>query len=162
MKIMKMNKFIKELIPYIIVIIIVILITPVIVNGDSMKPTLNENEILLLNKYDKEYKRFDIVVLDKSVEGDNLIKRIIALPNETLEYKDEKLYINDKEITDKFNFGTTKKIDRVTLGEDEYYVMGDNRSISLDSRILGKINKTQIEGKVNFTLFPFNKFGKIK
>ena len=112
MKIMKMNKFIKELIPYIIVIIIVILIrtfivTPVIVNGDSMKPTLNENEILLLNKYDKEYKRFDIVVLDKSVEG-------------------------------------------------------DNRSISLDSRILGKINKTQIEGKVNFTLFPFNKFGKIK
>ncbi len=159
-------KLLKELLPYIIILIVVIIVrtffvTPIIVNGDSMKPTLNENEILLLNKYDKEYERFDIVVIDKTVEGDNLIKRIIGLPGETIEYHDEKLYINDEEVKDNYHFGVTNTIDKIKLGNDEYFVMGDNRTISLDSRILGKIKYKQIKGTVKVTLFPFKKFGLI-
>ena len=71
-------KFIKELIPYLAIILIVMIIrtfivTPIIVKGESMMPTLNGGEFMLLKKYDKSYDRFDIVVVNKNVEGDNLI-----------------------------------------------------------------------------------------
>lgn len=97
-----MNKFIKDLIPYIIIIIIVVLIrtfivTPAIVVGDSMVPTLKEGQILLLNKYTYRFndiKRNDIIVI--KVGKSEIIKRVIGLPGETIEYKDNILYINGR------------------------------------------------------------------
>ena len=93
-------KFIRELIPYLIIILVVLIlrtfvITPIIVSGESMVPTLDGGELMLLKKYDTSYERFDIVVVNKNVEGDNLIKRVIGLPGETIKYRNEKLYIND-------------------------------------------------------------------
>ncbi len=160
-------KIIKELIPYLIIILVVVLIrtfiiTPVIVNGESMKPTLDGGEVMLLKKYDSNFKRFDIIVVSKSVDGSNLIKRIIGLPNETLEYKHNKLYINDKVVDDSFGVGKTGDIAKIELGEDEYFVMGDNRGNSKDSRELGVIKKSELEGTVKIILYPFNKFGKVK
>ena len=160
-------KIIKELIPYLIIILVVVLIrtfiiTPVIVNGESMKPTLDGGEVMLLKKYDSNFKRFDIIVVSKSVDGSNLIKRIIGLPNETLEYKHNKLYINDKVVDDSFGVGKTGDIAKIELGEDEYFVMGDNRGNSKDSRELGVIKKSELEGTVEIILYPFNKFGKVK
>ncbi len=160
-------KIIKELIPYLVIIFIVIcirtfFITPVMVQGESMVPTLAGNEIMLLKKYDTNYQRFDIVVVSKSVEGDNLIKRVIGLPGETIKYRNEKLYINDLEIKDIYAYGKTGNIREITLADDEYFLMGDNREISLDSRTFGVIKKAEIEGKTNFIIYPFNKIGKAK
>lgn len=158
--------FIKESISYLIIILVVIIIrtfiaTPVKVIGTSMVPTLNGKEILLLKKYDTNYERFDIVVIDKSVEGDELIKRVIGLPGETLEYYNEQLYINGKLVEDNYGKGLTGDIKKITLGPDEYYVLGDNREVSVDSRIVGIIKKNEIEGTTEICLFPFNKIGNI-
>ncbi len=160
-------KIIKELIPYLVIILVVLVlrtfvITPIVVQGESMVPTLAGDEVMILKKYDTSYERFDIVVVNKSVEGDNLIKRVIGLPGETIRYTDGKLYINDKVVKDKYAFGNTNNFREIKLGEDEYFVMGDNRAISLDSRVLGIIKHDEIEGTVGMVIYPFNKIGKVK
>lgn len=159
-------KIIKNLLPYIIIVIVVIWVrtfiaTPVKVNGSSMYPTLKGNEIMLLNKLG-HIDRFDIVVLKIEDREDNLIKRIIGLPGETVEIKDNEIYINDKKIEDKYGYGETYNIDKVTLKKDEYFILGDNRIISLDSRVFGTINKKEIKGTTNFIMYPFKSFGKVK
>lgn len=159
-------KLLKSLIPYLIIIVVVILIrsylvTPVRVHGSSMAPTLKGDEIMLLYKLGK-IDRFDIVVLKIDKENDNLIKRVIGLPGETIEIKDNKIYINDKVLKDDFGFGVTFNIDKTTLKEDEYYVLGDNRQISMDSRVFGPIHKNEIKGTTNFIIYPFKTFGKVK
>lgn len=160
-------RFIKESIPYLAIILLVItirtfIVTPVIVRGDSMYPTLDGNEVMLLKKYDTNYERFDIVVINKSVEGDNLIKRVIGLPNETIRYKNGLLYINDNLVDDTYAYGETENFQEITLGDDEYFVMGDNRRVSLDSRIIGVIKKDEVEGTVGPIVYPFNKVGFVK
>lgn len=159
-------KIVKNLIPYIIIIVVVILVrtfiaTPVRVNGSSMYPTLKGEEIMLLNKLG-HIDRFDIVVLKIDDREDNLIKRIIGLPGETVEIKDNEIYINDKKLEDKYGYGVTYNIDKVTLKKDEYFILGDNRKISLDSRVFGTIHKNEIKGTTNFIMYPFKSFGKVK
>lgn len=162
-----MKKFIKELIPYVIIIVVVVLIrsfivTPVQVDGNSMYPTLKNNEILLLKKYDQKYKRFDIVVLNYN--NSKLIKRIIGLPGEHIEYKDNKLYVNGKYIKENFKRNTETsdfEIDK-KIPKGYYFVMGDNRDNSTDSRIIGVISKDDIEGVSDIALFPFDRFGSVK
>ena len=160
-------KFVRELIPYLVIIVVVILFrtfiaTPVRVEGSSMVPTLKDGDILVLNKLSHNYKRFDIVVV--STNKSKIVKRIIGLPGENIEYKDNKLYIDGKVIEDK----TVEATDDFTLKElygmnripDGYYfVMGDNRDGSSDSRDyrIGLIKKDNILGKTIFRLFPFNK-----
>ena len=158
-------KIIKELIPYLVIILVVVtirtfIVTPIIVEGESMHPTLEGGELMLLKKYDTSYERYDIVVVNKSVEGDNLIKRVIGLPGETIRYKNGNLYINGKIIKDNYAHGETGNFQEIVLGKDEYFLMGDNREVSLDSRALGVIKNSEIEGTVGIVLFPFTKFGK--
>ena len=161
-------EYIKELLPYIIIILVVVLIrtfiiTPVRVNGKSMDPTLENNEIVLLKKYDKSFERFDIVVFDY---GDShLIKRIVGLPGETLYYYNNELYINNEKIAEDFLPKDTETYDFVwdkEIPEGYYFVMGDNRTNSTDSRMIGLVSKSEIRGTTDFVLFPFNRFGKIK
>lgn len=159
-------KIIKSLLPYVIIIVVVVvirsfLVTPVRVNGSSMYPTLKGGEIMLLNKLGK-IDRFDIVVLKLDNGEDNLIKRVIGMPGESVEIKDNKIYVNDKVLEESFGVGVTYNIDKVTLKNDEYFVLGDNRIISMDSRVFGTINKKEIKGTTNFVLYPFKKFGKVK
>lgn len=161
-----MKKFIKELIPYIVIIISVVLIrtfiiTPVRVDGPSMYSTLKNNQILLLKKYDKKYARFDIVVFN--YEKDQLIKRIIGLPGEKIKCEDNKVYINGKYIKEKFlNNTITYDFDEITIPEGQYFLMGDNRGNSTDSRVLGPIKKDRIVGQIGISIFPFNRIGIIK
>lgn len=166
-----MKAFMKEVIPYLIIIAIVIFIrtyvaTPVRVQGSSMVPTLKDGEILLLKKYDTSYKRFDIVVLNR--DSSKLIKRIIGLPGEHIEYKDSHLYVNDVEIEEKFlpKDISFSDFDTILLGdskipEGKYLVIGDNRNNSTDSRIFGFVEKNEILGTTSFRLFPFKRFGGI-
>lgn len=160
-------KFIKESIPYLTIILVVIIIrtfivTPIIVRGDSMYPTLDGKELMLLNKFDKKYDRFDVVVVSKNVRGDNIIKRVIGLPGEKIRYKNGILYINDEVVEDTHAYGVTDNFQEVVLGDDEYFVMGDNRPVSLDSRVIGVIKYNEIDGTAGLILYPFNKLGKIK
>ena len=168
-----MEKY-KEVLSYVVIIVVVILIrtfiaTPVIVSGDSMIPNLKDNQILILSKLTKKYERFDIVVVRHKVidQNENLVKRIIGLPGEDVEYKDNKLYINDKVVDEKFIDCETADFNLASLGyleipEGYYFIMGDNRGDSLDSPELGLIPIEEIEGKIVFSLFPFNTFGIIK
>ena len=163
-------KILKEIWSYVLIILIVLfirafIITPVSVDGDSMYPNLKDNEILLLKKYDKSFERFDIIVFNDG--SSKLIKRIIGLPGEYVEYKHNKLYINDEEIDDIMLLTKTGDFRLVDLGvsvipEDMYFVLGDNRTDSKDSRIIGLISKQDIQGTVSFRIFPFDRFGNIK
>ena len=166
----KRKNWIKELLPYIIIIIAVVIIrtfivTPVQVEGTSMVPTLKDNEILLLKKYNHSPKRFDIVVFD--LGKSRLIKRVIGLPGENVEYKNDKLYINGKHIKETFtrNSKTSdfklEDLNYKKIPEGYYFVMGDNRNNSTDSRIIGLVSEKHIKGITNFSLFPFDNFGKI-
>lgn len=157
-----MNK-IKELVPYIVITMIVILIrmfiiSPVRVDGTSMYPTLSNNEFLLLSKYDQSYDRFDIVVL--KYRNERLVKRIIGLPGETVEYKNNTLYINGKEIEEPFINTNTDDFNLNELGYDKipenyYFVVGDNRGSSLDSRMIGLINKKDLQGTIKLSITGF-------
>lgn len=162
--------FIKELIPYIIIVIIVILIrlfiiSPAKVDGLSMYPTLDENEVLIIKKYDHNYERFDIVVF--KYNDDLLVKRIVGFPGEHIKYVNNKLYINNEIVEEKFIDVNMKNFDIKNIGYDVipsnmYFVIGDNRNNSVDSRMIGLINSEDIVGSANFSIFPFNKFGIIK
>ena len=160
-----MKDKIREIIPYIVILVIVILLkqyvfTTVKVNGSSMYPTLHNKDVMVLDKLSYRFndiKRFDIVVID--IETTKLIKRVVALPNETIEYKDNVLYINGKVIEDKYR-GNADMDDFVdTLGSNEYFVIGDNRDDSIDSRVLGSVGRHQIMGKTKVILFPINRLG---
>ena len=159
----KETNVIKEIIPYIVIIIVVVIVrtyfvTPVMVDGDSMNPTLKNNNILLLNKR-STIDRYDIVVI-KTVANETLIKRVMALPGETIYCVNQKIFINGEEIPDKTDLATND-FEEVTLKDDEYFVMGDNRGDSKDSRIIGPVKKEEIKGQVVFRFWPFNKIGTL-
>lgn len=127
------------------------------VDGYSMSTTLSDGDKALTDalfyKMGK-IKRFDIVIVkreDGRYKGQELVKRVIALPGETIEYKDGVLYINDEVVNEDFISNEvrelTGRIYKKTLGENEYYVMGDNRGGSSDSRDFGAITKSEIRGR---------------
>ncbi len=160
----------KDLWIYIVIIIVVILlkifiVAPIKVNGTSMIDTLEDKDIMILDKISyrfKDIKRFDIVVVDDKEEL--IIKRVIGLPGEYIEYKDNKLYVNGKYVKENFNRKemedySIEELGKTKVPEDTYFVLGDNRPNSKDSRIIGFIPKKQILGKTSLTIFPFNRFG---
>ena len=168
-----MNKQIKEILPYIIIIIVVVLIrsfiiTPIIVSGDSMKPNLHNKEILLERKIgynSTSIKRFDIVVIKN--DNEEIIKRIIGMPGEHISYKNNKRYVNDKFMGTNFNYRDTNDFNLeeicscTSIPEGKYLVLGDNRPISKDSRMIGLIDEKNILGKAVYRIWPISKFGNI-
>lgn len=170
----KTKKIIKEVIPYVIIVIIVVIIrsfiiTPVIVSGDSMKPNLNNGEMLLVRKigYNSgQIKRADIIVLKDG--NDEIIKRIIGLPGEHVSYKNNKLYVNDELIKESYKYRLTEdfNLEEIctcsTIPEGKYLVLGDNRPVSKDSRQIGLIDEKSIVGKAVFRIWPLTKISPIK
>ena len=169
----RIKKILKELYPYVIVVVVVILvrtfiITPAVVDGKSMEPTMNDNNIVLLNKLEyriTSIKRFDVVVV--SWNGEKLIKRVIAIPGEKVMYKDNNLYIDGSIENEGFTHKDTpdfnlEQLGYLTIPGDKYFVVGDNRSNSIDSRVIGLIDEKDILGKVNYRIWPLNKISSIK
>ena len=134
-----------------------------VVDGNSMHGTYEDGEKCLSFYYDvNNIQRFDTVTFYKQ-DDKKLIKRIIGLPNETVEYIDNKLYINGRYIEEPFlkNEVTTEDF-KCTLKEDEYFCMGDNRNNSSDSRSFGPVSKEKIIGTHLFIFSPLNKMGFYK
>lgn len=158
------KNYIKEFLPYFMIILVVVLIktfvvSPIRVNGASMDPTLNDKDIMLLDEISYRFsdiERFDIVVVKE--EDEYLIKRVIGLPSETVEYKNDKLYIDGKYVKEDFKHKETFDFS-TTLGKDEYFIMGDNRTNSTDSRVFGPISRDKIMGKTSLTILPISRFG---
>ena len=118
----------------------------IMVNGNSMSPTLKDGEKAFYKKTD-ELNRFDIIFF-KDESDNSLIKRIYGMPGETIVIDSGNIYIDNKKIEDKYAYGITKDNIKITLKDDEYFVLGDNREISRDSRHMGPIKKENIKGIV--------------
>ena len=163
-----MKDVIKEILSYVVIIIIVLLIknyivSPINVIGESMVPTLHHRDLMLLDEISYNFsdiKRFDIVVA-KTKEG-YIIKRVIGLPGERIYAKDGTIYINNKKLKEKFKHTKTEDFDEVKIGKNSYFLLGDNRVNSMDSRVYGTFNRNKIKGKTHIILFPFSRFGNVK
>ena len=142
-------------------------------NGDSMKPILESGDEVLVNRiiYDATApRRGDIIVFRPNGDQHSYfyIKRIIGLPGETVEIKEGVIYINDEIYEENY---TTSQLTEAGIAEkpiqlagDEYFVLGDNRGNSEDSRMadIGNVKASEIEGKVWFVTSPYDKFGFLK
>jgi len=135
----------------------------------SMEPTLNINDRIVVNKVSYHFrgpKRQEIVVF-RQVASDgtpkrDLIKRVMGFPGETLEIKDGLVYINDKVVEETHQMNKDfSDFDPVTIPEDAYFVLGDNRPASADSRYWGFLPKQNLIGPAFLRIWPLNKFGLI-
>ena len=178
---MKERSILGELLSWIIYIVIVVILSLGIitfvgqrtkVSGHSMETTLSDGDNLIVDKISYRFcdpERFEIIVFPFQYEEHTYyIKRIIGLPGETVQVIDGYVYINGEMLDE--NYGLEVMDDPgiaaepITLGEDEYFVLGDNRNHSSDSRdpSVGVLHRDDIMGRAWIRIWPFDKFGVIK
>ena len=152
------------------VFLFVYFLNDVKVSGTSMEPTFSDEDVLLLDKFSYGFadaKRFDIIAFTLDNSDTVYIKRVIGLPGETIQIKDGSIYINDKLLTDiksaEAILNAGDAIEKILLGEDEYFVLGDNRNNSEDSRFasIGMVKEANIIGKAWLEVTSLEDFGFI-
>ncbi len=172
----KLCNSIIELCVYVAIIVVCVAFVPkyvlqrTIVDGKSMMDTLKNGENLLVEKVSYHFTdpgRFDVIVFypHGRDSSDYYIKRVIGLPGETVQIKGEDIYINDKKLEE--NFGKDPIMDPgiaeepIKLGDDEFFVLGDNRTVSEDSRYeeVGPVKRENIEGRAILRIYPLSEFG---
>lgn len=174
----KAGAFLREMLLYGIIFIVCVIVIPryviqkTIVDGDSMETTLQNGNQLMVDKISYKFKdpeRFDVIVFypyGKAVD-EYYVKRIIGLPGETIQIMQPDIFINGEKLEE--NYGkdpiTYAGIaeEPIVLGDDEYFLMGDNREISLDSRYeeVGPVHQDMIEGRALFRVWPLSEFGTL-
>ena len=142
------------------------------VSGSSMENTLSDGDNLIVDKLTYRFsdpKRYDIIVFPYQYEDNTyFIKRIIGLPGETVQIVDGTIYINGEVLGESYGREVMKNsgmaADPITLGDDEYFVLGDNRNDSTDSRdpSVGKIKRNQIIGRAWVRIWPLSKIGILR
>lgn len=177
-----MKHFLKSILNFSIYILVVLVLTLLVVRyvgqrtvvmGHSMEPTLSDQDNLLVDKLSyrlHDPKRFDVVVFPyQYADKTYFIKRIIGLPGETVRIDDTgSIYIDDELLMEAYGKEVIEDPglarDGITLGADEYFVLGDNRNDSSDSRFVsvGNIKGSQIIGKAFLRIYPFSAFGRIR
>lgn len=176
-----MNNVVREILSTIAYLAVVFLLTFLFitfvaqrteVSGSSMEPTLHDGDSLLVDKLSYRFgdpKRYDIVIFPYQYGTKQyFIKRVIALPGETVRIDyDGNIYIDDVKLDEQYGaeiiLDPGRAATEISLGEDEYFVMGDNRNHSMDSRdvSVGNIHKSDILGRALIRVFPFSTFGGI-
>lgn len=162
------KEFIKDSLKYLIVIAVVFFIALFVISfeqvvGPSMKGTLDAGDVTIVNKLVyrlRTIKRNEIVSINQ--KDKIMVKRVIGLPGEHIEYKDNKLYVNGSLVLENNISVETKdfKLEDIgyeTIPKDMYFVLGDNRTNSSDSREFGLVKKDEIIGKIVMRLYPFSK-----
>lgn len=142
------------------------------VDGQSMETTLQNNDNLIVDKISYRFrdpKRFEIIVFPYQYRDNTYyIKRIIGLPGETVQVIDGYVYIDGEQLDEHYGNELMESPgiaeDPITLGEDEYFVLGDNRNHSSDSRdaTVGVLHRKDLLGRAWIRIWPLNKFGAIK
>jgi len=143
---------------------------PFLIDGNSMEPNFHNNEYLLVDKISykfREPRRGEVIIFHPPHKSDYYIKRIIALPGEKVVIKEGRVYISNKEVptglplSEPYLPPDTKTGGEIvqTLHKDEYFVLGDNRNHSVDSREFGVVPKKNISGRAFFVILPFSNFG---
>lgn len=152
---------------------------PIVVDGYSMMPTLHDQDRMIVNKFSYQLgkpDRFDIIVF-KAPEGKDYIKRVIGLPGDTVEYKNDTLYINGEKYEEPYlenykegivggtltnSFTLEDVIDQKTVPEGHVFVLGDNRRVSKDSRHIGPVSFDMILGETSLVYWPIEDLGFVK
>jgi signal peptidase I len=144
------------------------LFEPFYIPSGSMEPTLQVNDKIIVNKF--VYKlgepaRGDIIVFKYPLDPSrDYIKRVIGLPGETLEIKESTVYVNNQPISENYLPSDIKFMDfgPVSIPDDSYFMMGDNRNNSQDSRVWGTLSENYIVGKAFLIFWPANRMGLLK
>lgn len=142
--------------------ILFFLFWPILIDGASMQPTFYSGNRVIISRilaYSKQVKSGDIVVckLQNNTSERTVIKRVIGIPNDSVVIKDGKVYLNGALLDEPYlKEDYTSGNINIILGKDEYYVLGDNRKVSFDSRRAGAVNIKNIDGKVILKWFPFD------
>ena len=176
----KEPNILKEILGWVLYVLIIIAATYFIityvgqrtkVSGHSMEPTLQDGDNLIVDKVTYRFRdpeRYEIIVFPyKYAENTFYIKRIIGMPGETVQVIDGYVYINGDKLEESFDLIDESKkgiaAEPITLGEDEYFVMGDNRNHSSDSRdsSVGVLKKSDFVGRAWIRIWPFNSIGVI-
>lgn len=164
--------FFRDLAVCLAVVLVVVnfVLRPIQVRGSSMYPTLQSGSLGVSNLLGYRMdgiERFDIVIIYVEEKNEYLVKRCVGLPGETISYSNQILYVNGEPVEENF-FNEEYRAEyeyfmedlgEITLGENEYFCMGDNRPHSTDSRYYGPFTKDKIISKGVFIFFPFSNFG---
>ncbi len=158
----------------VLAVTITVFVQPTLVRGESMQPTFEPNDYLVINRWayrNRPPQRGDLVVFttaltDEMGQRKHLIKRVIAVGGDRIEISEGMVHVNKRRIDEPylpeeaFTLGDIE----IELAPDELFVMGDNRLHSLDSRnpMIGPIEEIQLEGEVFFKLYPFEKWGPVE
>ncbi len=177
-----MKNVVKEILSTSLYLLVVLCLTYLVITyvgqrtqviGSSMETTLSNDDNLIVDKISYRFrdpKRFDIIVFPYEYADETYyIKRVIGLPGETVRIDEAgQIYINDKVLEESYGKEVIQEPGRafeaITLAEDEYFVMGDNRNNSSDSRdpSVGNIHRNKIIGRAFIRIWPFQKFGILK
>lgn len=173
------NNKLRQVVNWIVDIVVVIALawflvyaygTQIVITGHSMIPLLTSEDVVLMDRLVYDFgrpDRFDVVVFQREDQKMN-VKRVIGLPDETVQIKNNDIYIDGEKLNEPEGLGRVSLAGLaekpVKLGEDEYFLLGDNRDSSEDSRFsnIGNVSGSQIQGRVWLRILPFVKLEIIR